>query len=65
MVAMTTNRAIEELVDEYWRPPDFFTAYVIIDDNDCVVKYRKEKQWFACGKKTAPETLIEHLNLIF
>ena len=65
VVGQTVNRALEDIIDEYWRPPDFYATYVIIDDNDRVVKYRAGKRWYAATTKMDLAEAIELLNLIF
>lgn len=65
VVGQTVNRALEDIIDEYWRPPDFYATYVIIDDNDRVVKYRAGKRWYAATSTMSLEQAVELLNLIF
>lgn len=60
------NRVTEELVDKFWSPSNnFYTTYIIVDENDKVIKYRKDKRWHATASIMHVDCLIEHLMLIF
>jgi hypothetical protein len=65
VISKTCNRAIEDLIDEYWRPPEFYAIYMIVGNDGNVLKYRKEQRWFATTKRTSVDMLVEHFKLLF
>lgn len=64
-VAQTVNSQAERIIDEFWDPPRYHPIFVVIDDDDVVIKYRQQKAWFAPGKKTKIEEMVEQLMTLY